>query len=90
METGNYSNESEVFRDLIRDRISREAEITAIRAALIDGEQSSASNKTVDEIWEEAQQHEDCVEIVRVLGQQDPSKAFRTTRYYVKGNYPIE
>jgi len=56
IETGNYGNESEVFRDLIRDRISRDAETTAIRAALIDGEQSGVSQKTVEEIWEEAQQ----------------------------------
>ncbi len=56
IETGNYGNESEVFRDLLRDRISRDAEITAIRAAIIDGEQSGVSHKTVDEIWEEAQQ----------------------------------
>ena len=56
METGNYGNESEVFRDLLRDRISREVEITPIRAALIDGEQSGISHKTVDEIWEEAQE----------------------------------
>ena len=56
IETGNYGNESEVFRDLIRDRIRRDTEITDIRAALIDGEQSGVSNKTVDEIWEEAQQ----------------------------------
>ena len=55
--TGNYGNESEVFRDLIRDRISRDAEITALRAALIDGERSGVSHKTVEEIWEEAQQH---------------------------------
>lgn len=56
METGNYGNESEVFRDLLRDRISRDAEITTIRAALIDGEQSGVSHKTVEEIWEEAHQ----------------------------------
>ncbi len=56
IETGNYGNESEVFRDLLRDRISRDAEIRAIRAAIIDGEQSGVSHKTVDEIWEEAQQ----------------------------------
>lgn len=56
IETGNYGNESEVFRDLLRDRISRDTEITAIRAALIDGEQSGVSCKTVEEIWEEAQQ----------------------------------
>ncbi len=57
IETGNYGNESEVFRDLIRDRISRDAETTALRAALIAGEQSGTSHKTVEEIWEEAQQH---------------------------------
>ena len=56
IETGNYGNESEVFRDLIRDRISRDAEITALRAALIDGERSGVSHKTIEEIWEEAQQ----------------------------------
>ena len=52
IETGNYGNESEVFRD----RIRRDTEITDIRAALIDGEQSGVSHKTVDEIWEEAEQ----------------------------------
>ena len=56
IETGNYGNESEVFRALIRDRINRDAEIAALRAALIEGEQSGVSHKTVDEIWEEAQQ----------------------------------
>ena len=56
IETGNYGNESEVFRDLIRSRIRRDAEITALRAALIGGEQSGVSLKTVDEIREKAQQ----------------------------------
>lgn len=56
IETGDYGNESEVFRALIRDRISRDTEITAIRTALIDGERSGVSQKTVEEIWEEAQQ----------------------------------
>ena len=56
VETGNFSNESEVFRDLLRDRISREAKIMAIRSALIEGERSGISNKSVDEIWQEAEQ----------------------------------
>ena len=38
------------------DYIGRDAETTALRAALIDGERSSVSHKTVEEIWEEAQQ----------------------------------
>lgn len=55
LESGNYGNESEVFRDLIRERVNKDTEIERIRAALIEGEQSGISSKTVDEIWEEAQ-----------------------------------
>jgi len=58
--TGHYGNESEVVRELIRERQLREqetpAEIEAIRAALIEGEQSGFSNLSVDEIWEDARQ----------------------------------
>jgi antitoxin ParD1/3/4 len=60
IETGHYGNESEVVRDLIRDRQMREwetpEEIAAIRAALIEGEKSGISARSVDEIWEEARQ----------------------------------
>lgn len=56
--TGHYGNESEVVRELIRERQLRDqetpAEIAAIRAALIEGEQSGFSDRSVDEIWEEA------------------------------------
>ena len=56
--TGHFGNESEVVRELIRERQIREqetpAEIEAIRAALIEGEQSGFSNSSVDEIWEKA------------------------------------
>lgn len=55
IDSGNYGNESEVFRDLIRDRVSRENEIREIRDALIAGEQSGVSDKTVEGIWEEAE-----------------------------------
>lgn len=58
IKTGHYGNESEVVRELIRERQIREqetpAEIEAIRVALIAGEQSGFSNSTVNEIWEEA------------------------------------
>ena len=58
IESGHYGNESEVVRELIRERQIREqetrAEIEAIRAALIEGEKSGFSNSSVDEIWEEA------------------------------------
>jgi antitoxin ParD1/3/4 len=37
---GNYTNDSECIRDLIRREQERSAEITAIRSALIEGENS--------------------------------------------------
>lgn len=56
--TGHFGNESEVFRELIRERQLRDqettAEIKAIRKALIKGEESGFSDSSVDEIWEEA------------------------------------
>jgi len=58
IKTGHFGNESEVIRELIRERQLREqetpAEIAAIRAALIEGEQSGFSDRSVDEIWAEA------------------------------------
>lgn len=60
IQSGHYGNESEVVRDLIRERQMREQEtpeeIAAIRAALIQGEQSGLSNRSVDEIWNEARE----------------------------------
>ena len=60
IESGHYGNESEVVRELIRERQIREkestTEIETIRAALIEGEQSGFSGHSVDEIWQEARQ----------------------------------
>ncbi len=60
IKTGHYGNESEVVRELIRERQLRDqetpAEIEAIRAALIEGEESGFSEQSVDEIWEDARQ----------------------------------
>lgn len=60
--TGRYGNESEIIRELIRERQTREQEtpeeIEAIREALIAAEdsieQGGYSKRSVDEIWEEA------------------------------------
>jgi len=61
IETGHFGNESEVVRELIRERQIREqenpSEIEAIRKALIEGEQSGFSDSSVDEIWEEARRN---------------------------------
>lgn len=54
---GHYASDSEIFRELIRERQLREAESTSIetiRAALIEAEKNLEANgyseKTVDEI----------------------------------------
>jgi antitoxin ParD1/3/4 len=55
IESGNYGNESEVLRDLIRDRVAREQEILTIRAALVEGEKSGPGSRSVEDIWVEAE-----------------------------------
>lgn len=58
IETGHFGNESEIIRELIRERQMRQqetpAQIEALRAALIEGEQSGFTDRSVDEIWEDA------------------------------------
>jgi len=58
IKTGHFGNESEIIRELIRERQMRQqetpAQIEAIRAALIEGEQSGFTDRSVDEIWEDA------------------------------------
>lgn len=64
IDTGHYGNESEVVRELIRERQLREREtpeeIAAIRAALIEAEKSAMqkgySKRSIDEIWQEAKE----------------------------------
>lgn len=50
-----FTSKSDVINDLIR-RARRESqgEIEAIRAALIEGEQSGMTDRSVEEIWQEA------------------------------------
>jgi len=45
IEDGHYTNDSECIRDLIRREQERNAEVDAIRQALIDGENSGAPKK---------------------------------------------
>ncbi len=50
---GYYASDSEIFRELIRERQMREAEnleIQAIRAALINAENSGFSDRTPEQI----------------------------------------
>lgn len=48
--TGNYNNDSEIIRAAIREKQEREAGIEAIRAALIEGEQSGMSDRTPQQV----------------------------------------
>ena len=52
IEAGEFTNDSEYIRDLIRRDQARFSEIEAIRAALIEGEESGISNRTPQEVRE--------------------------------------
>lgn len=56
--SGHYGNESEVVRELIRERQQKEqtlaCEIEFIRNALIEAEKSGPSGKTIEDAWAEA------------------------------------
>lgn len=56
--TGHYGNESEVIRELIRERQMQQQEtpqeIATIRAKLLEAERSGFTDQTVTQIWESA------------------------------------
>ncbi len=58
IETGHFGNESEIIRELIRERELSEQEnqskIEAIRKALIEGEQRGFESTSLEEIWASA------------------------------------
>ena len=56
MATGNYATDSEVVREALREKQQRDAEIEAIRSALIEGEQSGISDRTPEEVFAAARE----------------------------------
>ena len=50
IENGQYGNDSELVRDLIRQEQARNSEIEAIRAALIEAEKSGMSERSPEAI----------------------------------------
>lgn len=53
---GGFTNDSEYIRDLVRRDQEQNAQFLALKQAIQDGLESGVSNKTVDGIWEEAEQ----------------------------------
>ena len=54
--SGEYGNDSEYVRDLIRRDQDRNAQFRALKEAIQDGLENGVSDKTVKEIWAEAEQ----------------------------------
>ena len=56
IEAGCFTNDSEYIRDPIRRDQEQNAQFLALKHAIQEGLDSGVSNKTVGEIWEEAEQ----------------------------------
>ena len=52
---GEYTNDSEYIRDLVRRDQEQNAKFRELKAAIQEGLDSGASNKTVRAVWEEAE-----------------------------------
>jgi len=52
---GEYTNDSEYIRDLVRRDQEQNAKYRALKAAIQEGLDSGISNKTVRDVWEEAE-----------------------------------
>lgn len=55
--SGDYGSDSEYFRTLIRQDQERNATFRALTEAVQEGVESGVSDRTVKEIWAEAEQH---------------------------------
>ncbi len=54
--SGDYGSDSEYFRTLIRQDQDRNATFRAVKEAIQEGVESGVSDRTVKEIWAEAEQ----------------------------------
>ena len=52
---GEYTNDSEYIRDLVRRDQEQNSKFKALKAAIQEGLDSGVSDKTVSDIWEEAE-----------------------------------
>ena len=56
VESGQYGNDSEYFRDLLRSDEEQNAKFQALKAAIQEGLDSGVSDKTVLDVWREAEE----------------------------------
>ena len=56
VEKGDYTNDSEYLRDLVRKDQAEQQKLEELRAAIQEGLDSGISNKTVEQIWKEAEE----------------------------------
>ena len=56
IEKGDYTNDSEYLRDLVRRDQADQQKLDELKAAIQEGLDSGLSNKTVEEIWREAEE----------------------------------
>ncbi len=55
IDAGRYTNDSEYIRDLVRRDQEHNAKFLALKTAIQEGLDSGVSEKTVREIWDEAE-----------------------------------
>ena len=58
IESSDFTNDSEHFRDLIRRDQNQNGKFLALKRAIQDGLDSGVSNRTVAGIWQEAEQRQ--------------------------------
>ena len=56
VESGQYGNDNEYFRDLLRRDKEQNAKFQALKAAIQEGLDSGVSDKTVLDVWREAEE----------------------------------
>lgn len=56
IEKGDYTNDSEYLRDLVRRDQADQQKLDELKNAIQEGLDSGLSDKTVDEIWREAEE----------------------------------
>jgi antitoxin ParD1/3/4 len=54
IDSGDYTNDSEYFRDLIRRDQEQNAKLVALKQAIQEGLDSGISDRSMDDIWTEA------------------------------------